>query len=222
MEKKNNSVGKTVLIVLLLIITIASLVLATYAWAKYTDSTTGTATGNVAKWNVTFASTENTVTSSQSHVIDGRIAPGTNGSFEIQIQPGSTEVCFDYEIEFTNVSNKPEHLVFYVEDAAGKIAPIYTSATSKTNIVGTYDPAVTAEKGQTITKTIYWAWPYTAPEGTDANEVTAWDAQDTKDGNNAAAGNQLMTVNYTITATQVQPEGEHKTASPAAGAYIAK
>ena len=52
MENNKKSVGKTVLIVALLIVTIAALVLATYAWAKYTSTTDGTATAQVAKWNV--------------------------------------------------------------------------------------------------------------------------------------------------------------------------
>ena len=98
MEKQKKSVGTIALVILLLIVTIVSLVLATYAWAKYTTTNTSNASANVAKWNVAFTPGNNNFTGSYTHVSTGKIAPGTSGTFTVEVVPGTTEVCFDYTI----------------------------------------------------------------------------------------------------------------------------
>lgn len=104
MEKQKKSIGAIALVILLLILAIVSLILATYAWAKYTSTRTGSATAEVAAWNVTFSdNSNNTLTHSYSHVVEGKIAPGTDGSFDVTVNPGSSEVCFNYTIKIDSV-----------------------------------------------------------------------------------------------------------------------
>ena len=104
MEKKKNSAGTIALVVLLLVVTIASLVLATYAWAKYTSKTSSAASATVAKWNVTFDKDNSKMFAKFNHVTETTIAPGTSGSFDIEVIPGNTEVCFDYNIDITSLT----------------------------------------------------------------------------------------------------------------------
>ena len=85
MEKQNKSVGKTILIVALLLVTIAALVLATYAWAKYTSSEQGTATATVAKWDVSFDKGTSVFSKTFTNVKTERLAPGTDGKFDLTI-----------------------------------------------------------------------------------------------------------------------------------------
>lgn len=98
-QKQKKSVGTILLVILLLIVTIASLILATYAWAKYT-TTTGPVetTATVAKWNVEFQPENESFTGTYDHVVEGKIAPGTSGTFSVTAKPNDTEVCFTYTI----------------------------------------------------------------------------------------------------------------------------
>ena len=102
-QKQKKSAGTIALVVLLLIVTIASLVLATYAWAKYTSKESSTAEAPVAKWNVTFTPANDTFVGTYSHVVTNKIAPGTSGTFDIAVNPNDTEVCFNYTIKIDNV-----------------------------------------------------------------------------------------------------------------------
>lgn len=186
MEK--NTKGKTALIVLLLIVTIASLVLATYAWAKYTSSFNGTATAQVAKWNVTANTAELTFSKQFTHVVTpNKLAPGTNGQFSASLDVTGTEVDVAYTITIDKIENKPTNLI--IEDADGN------ELAEGDTITGTL-----AVGSTTVDEVITWDWPYET--GTSDDEIAANDAIDTQDG--VAA--KTMTITYTITAVQVKPE----------------
>lgn len=246
MEKQNNSIGKTVLIVLLLIVTIASLVLATYAWAKYTSTTNGTATANVAKWNVSFDENMSTFTGSYTHVTDGTIAPGTNGTFVVEVIPGNTEVCFDYTIKIDSIkflntagdevttirtadaennvtavtaSELKSHITFTCGSQDLKTTPVITgtytlSGDNENGTTGSFTPNTTADGAsvnattKAVSRTIAWNWAYQKAEGTDAEKAT-WDEIDTAAGEYANANGLKLEIKYTVTATQVEPNGTH-------------
>jgi hypothetical protein len=233
-QKQKKSVGTIALVVLLLIVTIASLVLATYAWAKYTSKTSGTAQAEVAKWDVTFSNVDSDFTGTYTHIAAGNIAPGASGTFDITVNPGATETCFDYVIKIDS---------FEFVDENGDVLATSTPLESTTDATATMDGVtsnvtiadlrshivVTDEDGhrlttgsesttgawhisscanyaanQDLTKTISWAWAY---EGTGDDAAKArYDAVDTAAGRYVAAGNTLkLKFNYTITAKQIAP-----------------
>lgn len=186
MENNKKSVGKTVLIVALLIVTIAALVLATYAWAKYTSTTDGTATAQVAKWNVNATTGNLTFSKTFTHVIDpNKLAPGTNGSIEAGLDVTGTEVDVKYTVTLVSVENKPTNLKFY-SDADHKTEVSATNGTVATGTIATTDTTKTA------TKYLYWDWAYESGD----------DETDTTEGQAA----KTMTVTYKIDAVQVKPE----------------
>ena len=121
-QKQKKSVGTILLVILLLIVTIASLILATYAWAKYSSVESGDATAEVAKWDVKVNIQEGTneLEEKFEHVLAKRLAPGMSGSFEIDIDPGQTEVDFHYDIILDSVEategTVPAHLHFYTSE----------------------------------------------------------------------------------------------------------
>ena len=223
MENKK-STGKTALIVLLLIVTIASLVLATYAWAKYTTTESGSATAQVANWDVSFTSADDTFTGTYSHVVTGKIAPGTTGTFDVTVNPGDTEVCFNYtmkidSVQFLNGSDAvlPDDTEIAdgitLADVKSHIKFTNAAGTDVTNgavTSGTFDltshnTAPAANASNTDGKeTFTWTWPYEGT-ATEAAEIAAYDAIDTAAGEYATANGLKMKVNYTVTAVQVQP-----------------
>ncbi len=206
MEKQNKSVGKTILIVALLLVTIAALVLATYAWAKYTSSEQGTATATVAKWDVSFDKGTSVFSKTFTNVKTERLAPGTDGKFDLTITSNDTEVAYTYTIEMANITNKPTNLKFY-SDAECTTEIELEETTTGSGIYKTKTSAFTGtvnlnEEGKAITSqtpAIYWKWPFET--GTTEEEKKANDVIDTTEGQAA----KTMSFDVTLTAIQVAP-----------------
>lgn len=182
MKKRKKRIG---LIVLLLLFGLtAGYVANTYA--KYTAQVSGSGTATVAKWafDTDNANTNFTInldgTVDASTLAADRIAPGTSGSFDIALKNTNSEVGVEFTISFSNAQNVPSNLVF-------------TSGSSTITDITTQTISGKIAAGESLTVPITWEWPYSTS--------TADDAEDTTDGKNAGT----MTVNTTITGTQVQP-----------------
>ena len=153
--------------VLALVLTLMTTCLLGGTMAKYTTEVTGTGSATVAKWSfkangqtekfdaVDLAST------AYDNVGTKRIAPGTEGSFAIQLDASASEVAVDYAIKFSNMVNKPVRLKFYSDQAHGTEISLDTGLTGAIAL---------ADVGTTVTETIYWAWPYEAASGVDDNK----------------------------------------------------
>ena len=201
MEKQKKSVGTVALVVLLLIVTIVSLVLATYAWAKYTTTYNNTeANAIVAKWNVTGNSGNLQFNKVFTHVITpNKLAPGTNGTIPVSLDVTGTEVDVYYTMTLVSATNKPTNLKFYATRTGNGTTDspyVYTNPITE-NVAYKTD---TLQPGSTtVDGTIYWDWPYeTKVEG----DSTEGDLADTTNGKNP----QTMTVSVNVYAKQVQPE----------------
>ena len=100
-------------IFLVITIIIATVGVTVYTYSLYESVDVNTATSNIAKWNikvndsmVTGLSSNNSEINigsidwqSSGHVRPGKAAPGSIGSFEIEIDPTDTQVSFIYELE---------------------------------------------------------------------------------------------------------------------------
>lgn len=190
MEKQKKSVGTTILVVLLLIATVASLIFATYVWAKYSSTQDASASATVAKWNVTASNTDLAFAKEFKHVITpNKLAPGTNGSFSAKLDVTGTEVDVAYTVTIENIENQPTNLV--LKDSKGN------KLTKGSTITGTITTGSTTKTAEEV---ITWEWPYET--GTSEEDKKANDVKDTTDGTNA----KTMTITYKIDAVQVQPE----------------
>lgn len=187
MEKQSNNIGKTVLITFLVIVVIALSVFATYAWAKYTSATNGTATAEVAKWNVSATPGTLKFSKTFTHVVENNLAPGTNGSFTAALNVTGTEVDVAYEITIDEITNKPTNLI--ITDDDGNVLK------KGSKITGTLPVGST-----TVNEVITWNWPYET--GTTDEQKAANDLIDTTDGQSG----KTMSIKYTITAVQVKPQ----------------
>ena len=215
-QKQKKSVGTIALVVLLLIVTIASLVLATYAWAKYTSKESGNATAPVAKWNVEFTEADSTFVGHYSHVVDGKIAPGTTGTFDITVVPNNTEVCFDYTIKIDSIEFYNGETLMTDND---ELADGVTLGQFKSHIILTDEHGVDITNGSNTIKgtfdltnhttagsvntpgtltdgvnTVRWTWAYElTTTGATEEQKAAYDAIDTAAGK-FAAGTHTKTV----------------------------
>ena len=181
-----------VLIALLLLVGLTSGYVAS-TYAKYTSTITGSkGTATVAKWAFDTENTSKTYeikyleTYDKSTLVNGKIAPGTKGSFDIALSNKTSDVGVKFEIALGTATNKPTNLKF-CKDAA--CTQELTPGTGK--ITGKI--AQGEELKDTTAVKVYWAWEYST---SDANDET-----DTTEGKAA----QDVTLNLTITGTQVEP-----------------
>ena len=188
--KTNN---KPVIILALALALILAIILSRYAYSKYTSSYKGASTSTVAKWSfnvyehsceeiddIDFAQTiEN-----QNNVIEKKLAPGTQGKFELILDGTGSKVAIDYKIALT-ITEKPRNLKIY-EDSEYKNE--VTEQNGEFNITG----SIPLEEVNTpLTKPVYWKWTYET--GTTNDKI---DAEDSK---------KSVTMAIKVTGTQRNP-----------------
>ena len=174
MEGKEKKRKGLVIALLLLFGLTAGHIAATYA--KYAGTFNGSGTVTVAKWafesdnssgnfNIDLDKTYDADT-----LVNGKIAPGTSGSFVIELSNANTEVGVDYTITFGSTTNKPTNLTF---NGGG-------------TVTGTLKPGQTG-----VTETITWEWPYETTNG-DADDTTDGEAANTMTVNATITGVQVQ------------------------------
>ena len=161
------------MIVLLLLVGLtAAYVSSTYA--KYTstiDDNNGTVT--VAKW--AFASDNEskdlTIDFTDSYhastLADGKIAPGTSGSFNIAVVNTNTETGVDFTLTLKDATNVPTNLKFYADD----------TFTTEVALNGTITGQLAAGDSTGLSVPIYWKWAYES--GSDSADTADGEAAET-------------------------------------------
>lgn len=180
---------KKTLVAAFAVLGIAALGMGAFVYAKYVSTVTGTGTAQVAKWEFRSENEGKTdlikcepgKTYKATTLVDGKMAPGTEGKCAIKVRNGEGQVGVNYTIAVA-ASGKPTNLKFYTDEA-------HTTALPTTGVTGHIDAGVTTPDE----KVIYWLWPY---------ETAGGDATDTSEGENAGS----MTIDFAITGVQVQPE----------------
>lgn len=161
--------------VLALTLTMMSTSLVGATMARYVTEVTGSATAKVAAWSfkannsgqdnkfaeIDLASTRTSYDGTD--IKSGVIAPGTSGSFEIEIDGTGSEVGIDYSVNIAAADKKitlPSDLTFKVDGAA------YTLGN---NITGTinYSEAVNSMK-KVIT--VSWEWEFGDADTIESND----------------------------------------------------
>lgn len=153
------------------------------AYAKYITKITGKGILSVAKWafNVELNkdSEDNIDLGSQTYdakkIANGKIAPGTSGSFDVNINAKGTETGVDYTANFSDIVSKPQNLYFMVGNTKCNTFDELQAALS-----GHFDADDTDKE---ITKNIQWKWDYETTGNGKTKEQN--DLQDTTDGESA-------------------------------------
>ena len=188
--------------IVLIIIAISAILIAFIggqAYAKYMSKVTGSGTADVASWN--FKVNENAEkmqtislksTINNSTLLNNKIAPGTEGSFQINVDATGAEVGINYSVKFENETQKPTNLNFVYN---GKN---YSSLTQLQNdLIGTIN-ANDEQKVKNIT--IGWKWKYET--GANAQEILKSDLVDTKEAQQIDS----YTFDIIVSGTQVMPQ----------------
>ena len=159
--KKKNNLKFMVLVIFLisLIMCISSFGIAT--WARYRSVVGNNVEAQIAKWSFKvngeeekFATIDLADTIDFTHVTTDKIAPGTYGSFDLDIDATGSEVSLDYYINI-NVTDKPTNLKFYTDNTYATILPI--SADNKIYLDGEF---LISDPTMREIRTIYWKWDY--------------------------------------------------------------
>lgn len=222
--KKNNSISR--LIVLVLLVTIVTLILVSGTYSKYTSQTAGNDTVTVAKWaitvndkDITTGDTPGTITFDLFNTIneadtttaetdvDGTsngslIAPGTGGSFALEVK-NLSEVTAEYKIAFTetNANNVPieyslDKTTWVKANEGNVVLPISSTAQKLTT-------KTAGEATSKATTTVYWRWAFTGSASSNYTSAQT-DTSDTLLGVTAATGTApTVKLAATITVDQV-------------------
>ena len=190
MNKTKRKILSVTLVVILLFI-LGGIVLAKYIVTKNANKEFDVAKWDVSIGEIVFSNTEYTAET----LAEDKIAPGTNGSFNVVVDATGTQTGVDYNAVFTNVSNVPANMYFKVDNTICKNLNEVGQAIS-----GHISPD---DEEKTIVKEVEWIWDYQTTTSKDGERTTLEenDIQDTLDGE---AANDI-TFNLVVTAVQSTP-----------------
>lgn len=167
--KKKSYVGR--LGALALMLTVISTCLLGGTMARYVTEVTGSATATVAAWSFKANNSDSTFTpidlgdTTNRTSYDGTtlkedvIAPGTSGSFTIEIDGSGSDVGIQYDVAVKAASGTtlPDDLLFSTEEITGSNLG---STLDKFNIpTGTIDYSSTSNDMKKDI-TVFWAWGF--------------------------------------------------------------
>lgn len=139
-----------------------------YSFSKYSATVEGTADIKTAKFNIMVNNKKlgeeenfNLVLSSAENTFNNKIAPGSEGYFEITINPSETHVNLDYEITFDlskiNTENRTINLTKYSLDKGNTF--IEMPANNKINgEIKLKNKETGFTENDIVTLRVYWQW----------------------------------------------------------------
>lgn len=191
--------SKKIVLLSVVIIAIILSFIGGNTYAKYMSRVTGQGSADIASWNFKVNENEEKLqtislksTISNKTIENNKIAPGTEGDFQIKLDATGTEVGINYVIKFENESQKPKNLIFtYNEETYNSLIELEKDLTGTIN--------ANDENKVKILK-IYWNWKYET--GNTTQEIEENDLIDTQ--------NAKQIRNYTfdviVSGTQVMPQ----------------
>ena len=124
---------KRALRICLVVALVLLIFLVGYTFAKYYSEIKGGGNGTIAKWSFVANNSKDTIqtislvdTAKNVSLVEGKIAPGTKGSFDIVIDATGSEVGVDYEVNVAEETNLPTNLLYKVT-VDGKTSETYSS-----------------------------------------------------------------------------------------------
>ena len=156
------SVGKTIFVVVLSTIVLA-LIINTCSFANYTTVNKGTATADIAKWDVKFSNDGYSFSKNYTYVEQNNMAPGTSGTINMSINSVDTEVAYNYDIYIKQIKNKPSNLRFYISNAYEPENEIKFSNKDGESEAHAFSGTVELNSNKatrTLNPVIYWNWEY--------------------------------------------------------------
>lgn len=189
---------KAVIIIAILVAIVLSFV-GGQTYSKYVTEVRGDGTAQIATWDFKVNGQKEEVqtislgsTYDSSTLVNGKIAPGTEGNFQIKVDATGSDVGIDYKIKFTDETTKPANLKFYYQEVE------YNSILELGEALSGTINADDENKSKTFD--IKWKWNYET--GSNPTEVASNDKIDTQ--------NAQEITNYEfdviVSGTQVVPQ----------------
>lgn len=201
-KQDNTKRKKSVILVVLLLLLVVTIV--GYTYSRYMSSGTADSTATVAKWSVkidnndldTYKSTplEAPLTlDTNPYVDEGVIAPGSSGSYTVEIDPTGSQVAIDYVVKVSGIKGlttandniKVTSAKYWIGEVAGEGTNALVDGENGVTITESLAQVKNNEK-LTVKVTIEW-------ENVEANNDT-----DTSNGKES----ETVTVSTSITAKQ--------------------
>ena len=164
-NKKKTDISFIIITMFLLIVLIGSSIFGIITFARYRTRALGDTEARIAKWSFKvngeeeFFSTINLAdTIDFAEVEKGKIAPGTNGSFNLIIDGSGSEVSLDYYINL-DIIHKPHNMKFYSDSTHTTELPI-----TEDDKILLEDEILLPNINTPITQIIYWDWSYRTDE----------------------------------------------------------
>ena len=189
---------KAVVIIAILVAIILSFV-GGQTYSKYVTEVRGDGTAQIATWDFKVNGQKEEVqtislgsTYDSSTLVNGKIAPGTEGNFQIIVDATGSDVGIDYKIKFSDETTKPANLKFYYQEVE------YDSILELGDALSGTINADDENKSKTFD--IKWKWNYET--GSNPTEIASNDKIDTQ--------NAQEITNYEfdviVSGTQVVPQ----------------
>ena len=189
---------KAVIIIAILVAIILSFV-GGQTYSKYVTEVRGDGKAQIATWDFKVNGQKEEVqtislgsTYDSSTLVNGKIAPGTEGNFQIKVDATGSDVGIDYKIKFSDETTKPANLKFYYQEVE------YNSVLELGDALSGTINADDENKSKTFD--IKWKWNYET--GSNPTEVASNDKIDTQ--------NAQEITNYEfdviVSGTQVLPQ----------------
>ena len=189
---------KTIAIIGILVAIILSFV-GGQTYSKYVTEVRGDGTAQIATWDFKVNGQKEEVqtislgsTYDKSTLVNGKIAPGTEGNFQIKVDATGSDVGIDYQIKFSDETTKPTNLKFYYQEVE------YDSILELGDALSGTINADDENKSKTFD--IKWKWNYET--GNNPTEIASNDKIDTQ--------NAQEITNYEfdviVSGTQVVPQ----------------
>lgn len=191
--------SKKIVLLVIAIVAITLLFVGGRAYAKYMARVTGQGTADIAAWSFKVNENEEKLqtislksTINNSSLVNNKIAPGTEGEFQIKLDATGSEVGINYVIKFENESQKPTNLKFTYD---GKT---YNSLKNlQQDLTGTINAN---DENKVKALTVGWNWKYET--GNTAQDIASNDLIDTQDAKQMSN----YTFDIIVTGTQVTPQ----------------
>lgn len=189
---------KIIFIILIAILLFSVCFVGGGTYAKYVAKVTGKGIATVAKWEFIVNGQTDTIqniqlasTGDENLLRNGKIAPGTSGSFDILIDTTGADTAVVFFVEFQNETTRPKNLVF--ETQGRKVATIKELEQYIQGMIEADQP------GKQARYTVRWTWAYET--GTTPEEITKNDKLDTQD----ALALEQYSFDIVIRAEQAEP-----------------
>ena len=135
------------------------LLLGEQSFSKYISEIKGNGSADIARWNFKVNDGKEEIQTielkskyNNDIISENKIAPGTEGSFDIRIDASQSDVGIDYDVKFVDETLKPTNLKFIYEGQQ------YDNISALSDILSGKFDANIEEKQKVFT--INWIWPY--------------------------------------------------------------